>query len=246
MVAAKPVLIVAEIGSNHLGKLDLAKDLISTAAQAGADIVKLQAFNEEIWTDEAWGKRRGLELTPEFAEECAAYATYLGLEFMCTPLYVDAVRWLDPLVKRWKIASADVGNRDLVKAIYDTGKQAFFSTGVTKYAHLARMDWIPLVCVSRYPALVEEYKFPLSGGAWGLSDHTLGSHLAIAAVARGAQVIEKHIKLDNQPDSPDRDHSVGPLFFMQFVREIREVEKALSNLTQSSHRIGKGRKVYEG
>jgi sialic acid synthase SpsE len=245
LVATKPVLIVAEIGSNHLGRLDLAKDLISTAAQAGADIVKLQAFNQEIWTQETWEERKHLVITPEFAEECATFAGNLGLEFMCTPFYVDAVRWLDPLVTRWKIASADLGNKDLVRAIYDTGKQAFYSMGVTKYPYLERTDWIPLICVSRYPALTEEYKFPFSGGPWGLSDHTLGVNLAVAAVARGAQVIEKHLKLSQQLRSPDRDHSIGPLEFVRFVREIREIEKVLGNLVQSTHRIVEGRKVWE-
>jgi sialic acid synthase SpsE len=240
------VLILAEIGSNHVGNLTLAKDLIASAAQCGADVVKFQAFDHTIWASpEEWEKRRVFTIDPPFAQECASFAGVLGLEFMCTPFYPQAVEWLNPLVKRWKVGSADVGNEALLKAIYNTGKQAFYSTGVHRTPRFLRSNWVPMICVSRYPAKVEEYALPsFVGMEWGLSDHTPSNHLAVAAVARGATVIEKHLKLDEQPYSPDRDHSLTPLSFKGFVKGIREIEKVLSNLECASPRFAPGRKVY--
>lgn len=241
-----PVKILAEIGSNHCGLLTLAKDLIATAATAGADIVKLQAFDETIWeSPEEWEKRKDFAIDEGFAKECALFAEKLGLEFMCTPFYPEAVGWLDLLVKRWKIGSADVGNEALLAAVYDTGKQALYSQGVHKTPRYLRSDWVPMICVSRYPARVDEYALGwFAGMKWGLSDHTLGSNLACAAVARGATFIEKHIRLNEQPWSPDKDHSMSPIPFMAFCSQVREIEKVVSNLQCAPARFAPGRKVF--
>lgn len=242
------VTVIAEVGSNHAGSSGLAFDLISTAAQCGADVVKFQAFDSSIWdSPEAWEKRKGFQIDAQFAKDMALFAEKLGLEFMCTPCYPGAVEWLDPLVRRWKIASADLGNETLVKAIIDTKKQAFYSTGVRKTPKFFRKDWIPLHCVSRYPAMVDEYALPgftIEPLPWGISDHTLGSTLAVAAVARGATVVEKHLRLNDQPWSPDKDHSMSPIAFMAFVSAIRETERLVANLTSVGPRLAPGRKVY--
>lgn len=240
------VLILAEIGSNHVGNLTLAKDLIASAAQCGADGVKFQAFDSTIWTSpEEWEKRRPFAIDPPFAQECASFAGALGLEFICTPCYPEAVSWLNPLVKRWKVASADLHNEDLVNAILATGKQVLYSIGVHRslLPTLGVGGWIPMVCVSRYPARVDEYALAFCDD-WGLSDHTTSLHLAVAAVARGASVVEKHLKLEEQPWSPDRDHSIPPSKFKEFVKGIREIEKVLANLECAPPRFAPGRKVF--
>lgn len=241
------VKVIAEIGSNHCGKLPLAFQLIDLAKDAGADIVKFQAFNWSSFTStEEWHKRKDFARDAGFLQFCAGKAQEVGVEFMVTPTYPQVVPDLDPLVKRWKVASADVGRADLVDALDATGKEVLYSTGLGKV--LTKHNWIPLMCVARYPAKVEDYALgTVYHWPWGLSDHTTNHAAVLAAVTQGATFIEKHIKLHNQPASPDSGPwAYTPGKFARMVYEIRQIEAALERALPASEQLSmKGRKVWE-
>jgi len=251
--------VIAEIGSNHCGDLGRAKKLINEALTCGASAVKFQAFDKSIWLDEeAWSKRKHLAMSRDFFEAVADHAAILGIEFMCTPCYVEAIEWLNPLVQRWKIASSDVKNEALIKALRLSNKPILASTGFLKPQEVWPLaEWaVPMHCVSAYPADPKAYAlrewiemaFPFShmawSRAWGISDHTEGIGTAIAAVAHGAYYVEKHFALYDQPETPDSGtHAARPA-------ELRALVKATD---QAHHAVRgslirpvppKGRKVW--
>lgn len=224
--------VIAEIGSNHNGRLDKACWLIREAAHAGASAAKFQLWvAEDITPPENWPLARKFELPPEWLPKLKEECDTCGIEFMCTPFSVDAVEILTPLVQRWKIASYDVGKSEMVRAITETGKHVIVSDGRSPWnlIRLALPDASILHCVSQYPAPVSgilsnlDFKHAFSG----FSDHTLSTVLPAAAVSMGATIIEKHLTLQRPDDGPDHGHSLVPLEFERMVCNIREVELAV-------------------
>jgi sialic acid synthase SpsE len=217
--------IIAEIGSNHCGQLDLAKQLIYEAREAACDAVKFQHFQvDRVWRGKkAQEKRRPFEVDEEFLYDCADYAKSCSLEFVLTPMFPESVMLCNDFVDRWKIASFHVRDKELLSAVSSTGKQIIVSMGgvapsavdatVKRIAklHMAEgiPDVIPLHCISSYPAQARDYglfewleKTDVPE-RWGISDHSLGVGASVAAVALGATFVEKHVKLQDQPTSPD-------------------------------------------
>lgn len=221
-----PPFIIAEIGSNHCGELALAEKLIAVAAGCGADAAKFQVFNRvDIW-HEPQTRPQWTELSKPFVLKVAAMCERAGVEFMTSVFNPADVGWLNPLVRRWKVASAEAGKQALLRAVLATGKPVLVSTGVSE----APASCLPLVCVSAYPAREADYglrEWVGSRETWGISDHTVGFGAAAAAVGMGAMVVEKHIALHNQPPSPDEGpHALRPSEFAVFTRTIREAAAA--------------------
>lgn len=239
------VQVIAEIGSNHLGLVEEAKRLIAAAKNAGCQVAKFQAFDESIWTPLAWAKRKHLAMGPEFFAECANVCAILGIEFMCTPCYPEAVEWLNPLVKRWKIASADVGHGELIEAVRATVKPILVSTGFA----WAPLWAIPLHCVVSYPASPASYglnEWLHKVGIlreWGLSDHTVGIGTAVAAVALGASIVEKHFALPESVGPDAGVHAARPREMARLVEAVQQAEEAVGGQL-GEPRVPQGRKVW--
>ena len=233
------VFVVAEMGSNHDGDLAQALRLVSVGAEAGVDAVKAQAIPpfQRDW------------LEPLF-DACEVH----GVEFMITPFDVKAVRILDPYVRRWKIASAEITRDDLLTAALRTGKPMILSTGMAttdeiRYAlqfcgshrPVGVLQPTLLHCVSAYPAPYELMNLrAMNHLVWGnytpgISDHTLGWHVALAAVALGARVVEKHFTLDRALSGPDHHYALEPGELMTMVSQIRDVEKALGKRSREPY-----------
>ncbi|MDL2226368.1 pseudaminic acid synthase [Deltaproteobacteria bacterium OttesenSCG-928-M10] len=176
-------------------------------------------------------------------------AEKLGLDFFSTPFDATAVDFLEELgVELYKVASFELADIPLLKKIAATGKPVIMSTGM---ASLAEIDEAvtalreggagPLTllkCTSAYPAPPEEANLrtipalaEIFNCPVGLSDHTMGSAAAVAAVALGASVIEKHFTLSRADGGPDGSFSMEPEEFGQMVRDIRTVEKALGRVS---------------
>jgi N-acetylneuraminate synthase len=169
--------IIAEAGVNHNGDIELAKELVDVAVEAGADTVKFQTFQtEEIVTESTerteYQKRSGessqyemlqsLELSQADHEKLVAYCDRRGIEFLSTPYDPDSVELLEALgVKRYKIASADIINKPLLEAVAETGKPVILSTGMARLGEIeAAVEFLRqedcgrlvlLHCVSCYP-----------------------------------------------------------------------------------------------
>lgn len=246
-------LIIAEVGSNHCGDPDLARRSVQAAAESGADIVKFQMYDPDklveptapvlryiTKTHRSQRERfRSLCLPSELFPELAQQAHQAGLSFLVTPFDEGAVDFLDPLVPAFKVASGDLTNVRLLKRIVEKNKPVIVSTG---FATIEEIDWmvgqVPkhqlclMHCVGAYPTppehvhleaiqfLTDRYGVPV-----GFSDHTEGISAAVAAVAKGACLIEKHFILSEDLQAADVKLSATPEEFRKMVQEIRRVEQ---------------------
>lgn len=245
----KPVLIIAEAGVAHFGDPGKALDLVDLAADAGADVFKTQAFHTDSlvsarlpdWRERLRPKEVGFEFISRMKERC----DQRGILFMCTPHEPSVLPWLDEWdVPAIKIGSGERGNTPFFREIASRGKPVILSTGMYAREHVdqalavfaaAGLHELALLhCVTSYPTLPAEVNLSAMqelrvgfNGPIGYSDHTQGHHICLAAVAMGAQLIEKHITLDfNVPNAQDWKVSCGPDDFADFVRLVREVEAA--------------------
>jgi N-acetylneuraminate synthase/N,N'-diacetyllegionaminate synthase len=257
-----PCFVIAEVGVNHNGDLDLAHNLVDVAADAGADAVKFQTFTPERLAavdapkaeyqaarDAASSQLdmlRRLRLDREAHVALQRHAADAGIVFLSSAFDLESVELLDALdVPAIKVPSGEITNRDLLAAIGATGRPALMSTGMATLDEVDRaVEWLEAPtsdlllfhCVSRYPAppedanlramnsLRERYNVPV-----GWSDHTEGIAVSTAAVALGADAIEKHITLDRTLPGPDHAASLEPKQFAEMVAAIRTVEVALGS-----------------
>jgi N,N'-diacetyllegionaminate synthase len=245
------VLVVAEIGNNHEGDPALAAKMVRAAATAGADAVKFQTIRPERLVRPSETARlaqlRRFALDDDDFARLARTATEAGVLFLSTPFDPDAVAMLDPLVPAFKVASADNTHFPLLDAIARTGKPVILGGGLASLEELAvsvdhirglwraagvAQDIAVLHCVTAYPAPPEEVNLRVIPALRdrldceaGYSDHTLGIEAAVAAVALGARIVEKHFTLDKTRDT-FRDHalSADPEDLAEMVRRIRMTE----------------------
>ncbi|MDZ4346078.1 MAG: N-acetylneuraminate synthase family protein [Candidatus Binatia bacterium] len=234
-------LVIAEIGVNHNGEFRAALELIDAAKGAGADIAKFQLFSsQKLWGDD---RIKNLELSQEQMKDIAAYCKSVGIEFLCTPFDVESLDYLVSLkVQRLKIASGCLGKFDLLYAAHQSGLPVILSTGMSDAKDIHRaLDTLAsnvtlLHCTSSYPCKLEDVNLKaiqtletLYGLPVGYSDHTNGITVAIAAVAMGATVIEKHLTLDRNQEGADHKASINPREFKAMKMAIMEVEYALGD-----------------
>jgi sialic acid synthase SpsE len=254
------VKLVAELSANHLGSLDRAKDIVRAAADAGADAVKLQTFTPEqmVASDlviEAgpWSGSLAIELyrqahTPrEWHEPLFDLARRLGIEIFSSAFHPDDVDFLEQLgCPRYKIASFELTDLDLIKHVALTRKPIIMSTGMATFAEIqvavlaatASPDITLLKCTSAYPADASDANLatgPSMAGCWrrtrwGLSDHSMGIGVAVAAAALGASMIEKHLTLRRADGGPDASFSMQPEEFEQLVTECRRAAAAVGQV----------------
>ena len=188
-----------------------------------------------------------LELSAADHEMLLAHSARRGIEFMSTPFDPESARFLKRLgVRRIKISSGDVTNLPMLEVVGALGLPVILSTGMADLdevgAAVATLraagttDLALLQCVSNYPAdpaltnlRVMDTFARAFGTPVGLSDHSPGTAVAIAAAARGAAYIEKHFTLDRALPGPDHQASLLPDELRALVRAIREVEAALGD-----------------
>ena len=249
----RPCIIIAEIGSNHDGKLDQALAMIAAAAKAGADAVKFQShLYGEIFVPElesAAHRRffKQLDLPESWYGRLKAEADKHGVMFLSCPTYDRAVDLLaETGVPAYKIASPQThSNLPLLARAAARGLPLIISTGycdrervrtaVRICERAGNRSLILLHCVSEYPAPPEKVNLramaSLAGFGYpvGLSDHTMGSTAAAAAVALGACVVEKHLTLNRGLPGPDHSFACQPSELAELVRRVRETEAMLGD-----------------
>lgn len=185
----------------------------------------------------------------EWQKELMEYAKSLKMDFFSSPFDLTSVDFLEELnVPAYKVASFEINDIPFIKKIAKTGKPIIISTGI---AHLEDIDLavrtcreagnhqvILLKCVSAYPAPFEQMNLRVIPNLCetfdclaGLSDHSLGDETAVASVALGAKVVEKHLTLDRKEGGVDSAFSMEPEEFAAMVRKIRNVEKALGKVS---------------
>ena len=171
----------------------------------------------------------------------------LGLIVFSSPFDKTSVDFLEKMdVPAYKIASYEITDIPLIEYVASKGKPVIISTGIASLEDIELAiktcldegnDQIALLkCTSSYPSPFDEINLNVIPAleekfnvVVGLSDHTMGSEVAIAGVVLGAKIVEKHFILDRNMDGPDSEFSMEPQEFKQMVDSIRNVEKALGN-----------------
>jgi N-acetylneuraminate synthase/N,N'-diacetyllegionaminate synthase len=240
----KKVTIIAEIGINHNGNMNLAHEMIRQAALCGADVAKFQAysvdqlFHPETGEDpneEIWKGVKPLEFDRDQFVQIKKWCDEQRIEFMCSVFDEERLKWMEELgVEKHKIASrVSKLNPGLARKIVDTAKKCYMSLGFgAKRLDLMADHLCYLYCVSKYPTEYSDIHLPESfGGApdqfCGFSDHSLGIGASLAAIGRGAKVIEKHFTLNKAAEGFDHVCSITPDELSDLVKYAREMEKVV-------------------
>lgn len=258
IASGKPAFIIAEIGINHNGDLDIAKKMIQAAKSVGCDAVKFQKRTIDIvYTGEElvmprenpFGStngdlKRGLEFSHEDYVEIDQYCKELGILWSASPWDEASVDFLAGFdVPFYKIAAASLTDAGLLTKIKDTGKPVFLSTGMSGQDEIDRAvgllgkeNLVLMHCVSQYPAEHENINLNAMKKLkeryhtlLGYSGHELDNVVSIAAVAMGASVIERHFTLDRTMWGSDQKASIEPAEMRDMIESIRTLEKALGN-----------------
>ena len=253
-----PCYIMMDIAANHNGDLNTAKELIRKAAEAGADAVKFQTYRaEDLYSKKTprfsrdpmkpYDLIKKVQHPREWIPLLAEFAKTLDIDFLSSPFDYDAVDLLDNTgVKLFKVASLEIVDLRLIKYIAGKGKPVILSTGMASLGETEEAVETArstgngniglLHCNTCYPSpvhivnlkametLENAFRLPV-----GFSDHTLGWHITVAAVAMGACIIEKHFTLSREQDGPDHGFSIEPKELTLMVQQIRDVEKAIGD-----------------
>jgi N-acetylneuraminate synthase len=251
----QPCFIVAEIGINHNGDIDLAKRLISVAVAAGCDAVKFQKRTVEVvYTAEELAKPRenpfgttngdlkhALEFGQEEYEEIDVFCRSVKMVWFGSPWDEESVDFLEQFdVPVHKIASASLTDDNLLKHIRSTGKPIILSTGMSTYAEidhavdvLGKKDLVLLHTTSTYPASYDELNLRAIptmekryGVPVGYSGHETGIPTSVCAAALGACCVERHITMDRAMWGSDQAASLEPNGISRLVRDIRLWEQS--------------------
>ena len=259
---AGSTFVIAEIGNNHNGKLDTALRLIDCAKEAGADCAKLQMRDMgalyasagraedprgNLGTQYTLDLLHRFQLSLEEFNKVFDHCQDLGLIPLCTP-------WDEPSVIRleeyglpaYKIASADLTNHKLVKAVINTNKPLICSTGMAREAEIVETvrllqrsgsAYVLLHCNSTYPTPFKDINLAylnrlkeIGECMVGYSGHERDIFVPVAAVALGAKVIEKHLTIDRSMEGSDHKISLLPGEFARMVEGIRQVEQSMDTV----------------
>ncbi|MBN9157267.1 MULTISPECIES: N-acetylneuraminate synthase family protein [unclassified Microbacterium] len=255
-----PAFVIAEVGNNHNGSVDLAKRLVDLAVEANADAVKFQLRDldalyrqrgaatggEDLGVQYTLDLLRRFSLPAEKLFEVFDHARDAGIDVMCTPWDAPSVQALaDYGIPALKIASADLTNHELIADAADKGLPLVLSTGMSRESEiletvaLLRGRGAPfalLHCQSTYPAPYKDLNLryldrlaEIGQCVVGYSGHERGWHVPVAAVARGAHIIEKHFTIDRTMEGNDHTVSLLPDEFRTMVEQIRDIETSMGS-----------------
>ena len=259
----EPPLIIAEIGINHGGSLDVAKSMVDLIVQSGCECVKHQThIIEDEMTEEAkaifppnanksiWDVMKECSLKLDEEQELKEYAENLGLIWISTPFSRMAADFLDEIdVPAFKIGSGEADNLPLINHIAQKGKPIIMSTGMQSIKSLKNsvdileksgVEYALLECTNLYPSPpeivslqgIQELKEAFPKALVGFSDHSIGPHIALASVALGACIIERHFTDTRYRSGPDITCSMDPAELRLLVDRSIEIHKALMNPKQ--------------
>jgi N-acetylneuraminate synthase len=251
------VYVIAEIGINHNGSIDLAKKLIDQAVDAGADAVKFQKRTIDLvytkedldrYRESPWGttnrqQKEGLEFSPEEYYELQAYSEYSGVDFIVSCWDLNSVDVVEQNlnVKYHKVASALTTDKSFLEKLNETGKPVILSTGMCTQeqinAAINILDNVEMVlaCTSTYPTVPEEInlrhiktmKNDYPDLKIGFSNHYSGLDACVGAVALGAECIEFHITNDRTNYGSDQSASIEDA--KSLIDGIRKMELMLGD-----------------
>lgn len=227
--------IIAEIGSNYHIREDCLAS-IKKAKLAGADVAKFQLFtHEELYgfPQPAGSPDGGQYLPRDIIPDLKAFADRCEIEFMCTPFSVDGIDFLDPYVRRFKVASSNLLHYEMLERLNEIKKPVILSTGghyisqaVVAAGMLKDCDVTVMYCVADYPARYINFfkmlKLMEHFPKVGYSDHSEDIlNIPMMAKTYGAVILEKHVNFTNWNDTPDAPHSLSGDEFKLMVNNLK-------------------------
>lgn len=241
--------VIAEIGINHNGDVNLAKKLIDSAVISGVDAVKFQTYITEkrvSLNSPIYEILKKCELEFSEFEELKNYSESKGVSFFSTPFDSESVQFLDSIgVEYYKIASFDVVNHILLEKVSKTKKPIILSVGMSNLKEItdayniikSNNNKIALLhCISSYPTMERDANLAvifklkkLFDCVIGQSDHTNDITVPLYAVCAGAQIIEKHFMIDKSMKCVDSSVSITETQMSKMVNQIRHIEKIFGN-----------------
>ena len=255
----EPVFLVAEVGNNHNGSVELAKELVELARESGADAVKFQLRDMDALYRGGSGTA-GEDLGPQYVLDLLSrvnlpaerlfevfdHARSVGIDVMCTPWDAPSVDKLVGYgVPALKIASADLTNHTLLRHAAASGTPLVVSTGMSteneirETVTVLRSTGTPYALLhaqSTYPAPFKDVNLryltrlaEIGDCPVGYSGHERGHHEALAAVSLGATIIEKHFTVDRSMEGNDHRVSLLPTEFAEMAAQVRDLEQALGS-----------------
>jgi N-acetylneuraminate synthase len=256
--SGRPCYVVAEIGINHNGDIDLAKKLINVAIGADCDAVKFQKRTiDVVYSAEELAKprespfgntngdlKRGLEFGREEFEELDRYCREVKIDWFASCWDEASVDFIAQFqVPCFKIASASITDDNLLRHTRAVGKPIILSTGMSTIEQidravdiLGKKDLVILHACSTYPAYYEELNLKVIdvlrdryGVPVGYSGHETGLPSSVAAAVLGACIVERHITLDRSMWGSDHAASLEPNGITRLVRDIRLIEKSMGD-----------------
>ena len=254
--------IIAEVGPNHNGSIDIAIKYIEALSKIGVDAVKFQlAVPENLYSKDAqfpaYQKKNvnfssPIQMSNEYQLSFEEHKILFDecnnndIQYLCSAFDLESIVFLNTNfnLPYFKIGSGEIFSLDIINYISEQKTPIILSTGYASFDEIEisidlfnknfRKDITILHCISRYPTPLEsvnlsvmlelknKFMYPV-----GFSDHTMGNDCAIAAVAMGASVIEKHVTFDKSEKGPDHKASITISEFSDLVKSIRNVEIAL-------------------
>jgi N,N'-diacetyllegionaminate synthase len=249
--------LIAEIGSVHDGSFGNACKLIELAAHVGADTVKFQTHVAEAETlpdapspsyfkgEDRISYFRRTAFTPDQWHALRRHAHEHGLRFMSSPFALEAVDILEAAaIDSYKVASGEVTNLPLLERLAVLGRPVYLSSGMSNWAELDAAvsvlreapDLVILQCTSLYPCPPERVGLNVMqemrsrfGLPVGFSDHTRGPAAAMAAVALGADCVEKHLTFSRSMYGSDAANATEPGEFAALALHLGEIRTMLSH-----------------
>jgi len=250
--------VIAEACDNHLGDIEVAKEMVRQARACGVDAIKFQHHlpDEEMLRDGVpmsanfdiplydFLERYALKLDQHY--ELYQHCRELGIIYLCTPFSRKAACEINEMgVGAFKIGSGELTDLPTLKVIATFGKPIILSTGMAEWSEIdetvaalrpINKEIVLMNCVSEYPAKHADVNLNVIremerryDAIVGHSDHTPDIYTSIAAVALGAKLIEKHFILDRRQPGPDRSVSIEPYELCELVKGVHLVEQALGN-----------------
>ncbi|WP_415303506.1 N-acetylneuraminate synthase family protein [Candidatus Pelagibacter sp. Uisw_090] len=244
---------IAEVSSNHSRNIERSLNFIDTASKVGCDAVKFQLFKiNELFAPEILKKskeisgRKQWELPLEFLPLLSDRCKEKGIQFSCTPFYLDAVKELEPYVDFYKIASYELLWDDLLIACALTRKPVILSTGMANLNEIKNAVKVlrdhncePTVlhCTSAYPTPYKEANLSAIktirnsvGCKVGWSDHTVDAGVVQRAIHKwGAEVVEFHFDLDGKGEEFGAGHCWLPEQISSLIKQVRHAKDADGN-----------------
>ena len=222
--------LIAEIGVNWNGDFELAKEMMEESVKAGFSFVKFQAFKPEAVEKHPEGKRIfNSSITQNNVKKINSIANDVGIEWFCTPMYEDAIEFLDPFVSRYKIREYDgreiIANKitNIFKKLLSTKKEIMISSESSpkkcEFYKNKQIKW--LYCVPKYPCKLNEIDFSLIDDFKGFSNHCPDIIVPMKIIDLKLEILEIHITSDKNGDLIDNNVS----FDYSDMREIAKYAK---------------------